>query len=235
VVGGTFSVPNARLQEIDAAVPGPLVFDRLLSGGDRFDMAAAISGRVTAEWASRNGTGTAPTRVLIANGADPDTFFDALALSPVAASEGYPVLLVERDAVPSATNNAINAIAPAETIIGGGPVTVTNGVRATLGATRWWGPDRYSNAQAIANNAVARGWLTREVTGVSAKLPDALSSGGVLGRMDGVSIITDGQSLTPSTRNWLVAYKAEIEDCYVFGGVVSITGNTKAQIEDALR
>jgi hypothetical protein len=198
-------------------------------------MAEAIADRVLAEWQVRNGAGTTPDRVLVANGADSDTFFDALALSPIAANEGYPIALVTRSSIPAPTQRILADITPVETIIGGGPRTVNNNVQATLGATRWWGSDRYAAAIAIADNSVARGWLNRETVGISAKLPDALSSGGVLGRLGGVSVITATEPLTPRTAGWLTTHKNEIDDAYVFGGIRSVTGTTKAQIENALR
>jgi hypothetical protein len=43
------------------------------------------------------------------------------------------------------------------------------------------------------------------------------------------------EPLTPKTGSWLGTHKTQIEDCFVFGGVRSVTGNTKAQIENALR
>ena len=71
--------------------------------------------------------------------------------------------------------------------------------------------------------------------GVSAKLPDALTGGSVVGQLGGVSIITNGQSLTRVTGNWLAAHSDEIDECYVFGGIASVTPGTKAQIENALK
>jgi hypothetical protein len=142
---------------------------------------------------------------------------------------------VTRNTIPSASTRIFADIQPDEYIIGGGPRTVGNNIQTALGATRWWGSDRYAAAIAIADNSVARGWLNRETVGVSAALPDALSAGGVLGRLGGVSVITATEPLTPRTGTWLRTNRNQIDDCFVFGGVRSVTGNTKAQIENALR
>ncbi|MDZ4064274.1 MAG: cell wall-binding repeat-containing protein, partial [Coriobacteriia bacterium] len=75
IVGGTTSVPNARFTELDAAVAGTLVKDRVVAAGTRYDLAAGVARRM------RTVSGTAPDTVLVANGADPKKLFDALALS----------------------------------------------------------------------------------------------------------------------------------------------------------
>ena len=60
-----------------------LTKDRLLGTGDRYDMAAAIAREM------QRVSGATPDTMLVANGEPTSTkFFDALALSPIAASEG---------------------------------------------------------------------------------------------------------------------------------------------------
>ncbi len=97
VVGGPVSVPPERVAEIQGAVPG-VVIDRVAPYNDRFVLAGAIAQRMATErpggFHRTNGYGQF---ALIANGADPDKFFDALALSPLTASTGYPILLVSED------------------------------------------------------------------------------------------------------------------------------------------
>ncbi len=235
VVGGTYTVPAARLTEIKTALgSGNVTFDRVRTSGDRYDLAATIAARVDAEWESRNGAGTSPSVVLLANGADSTKFFDALALSPIAAAQGYPILLVEANAVPSATSNVLGSLGQGQRIVGGGPATVSDGVVSTLGATRVSGKDRYLNALAAADYAVSRGWLDRSEVGVAAKLPDALCAGATMGHLGGVSLITDGQSLTPAVDSWVTAYHAQIENLYIFGGPVSVTGTVDRQLAEAL-
>jgi hypothetical protein len=236
VVGGTFTIPDERLDEIEtAASPMAVTFDRIKEGGDRFDMAAAIAERVGEEWESRNGAGTSPGVVLLANGADPTKFFDALALSPISADEGYPILLVAADEVPSATSASLGGeFASAERIVGGGPATVSEAVVSQVGGTRVWGPDRYQNSIAAADYAVSRGWLARTKVGVAAKLPDALCAGASMGRLGGVSLVTQGDELTWSVRAWMSMHCAVIDDCYIFGGPASVEGAVDADISQAL-
>ncbi|MDP2182643.1 MAG: cell wall-binding repeat-containing protein [Actinomycetota bacterium] len=233
IVGGPVSVPEARYTELSKAVGGGLAKHRLLSTGGRYDMAATIA----REMRKANG-GVAPEVVLIANGADPAKFFDALALSPIAAAKGYPILLVSAGSVPSATMRVIDEFDPDLIVIGGGVNTVTSPVQKALAkkapTEQWYVGSRYTTAIRIADKAVAKGWLTRTMTGIAAKLPDALTGGGVVGREGGVLLITDGGKLTGEVGSWLSAHKSEIARCYVFGGPNSVTQGVLDAIEGKL-
>ncbi len=229
VVGGPVSVPDARVNEIKAAVGASNVtVERILATGGRYDLAAAIAERM------RQVTGEKPDVVLIANGADPSKFFDALALSPIAANKHYPILLVSATKVPPATQSELAKLDPDRVIIGGGPNTVSNTVKSKLGAERWDGRTRYTTALSIANKAMAEGWLGCGCTGIAAKLPDALTGGSMVGRMGGVLVLTDGASLTAETRTWLETHASTIMNCYAFGGPNSISDKVKLQIDNCL-
>ncbi len=228
VVGGPASVPDARYSDIATYVgASKLTKDRLLSTGGRYDMAAKIS----SEMQRLKGK---PSVVLVANGADPTKFFDALALSPIASRNGYPILLVTATSIPPATQSRINAIAPSRVIIGGGPNTVSDTVKKTLSAERWYGRSRYDTALEIANRAIGAAMLEDTVAGVAAKLPDALTGGSMVGRKGGVLLLTDGGSLTSVTGSWLATHKGAITACYVFGGANSVSSAVIAQINAKL-
>jgi putative cell wall-binding protein len=233
IVGGPGSVPDARYSDIAASVGASrLAPDRVISVGNRYDLAAAISRRMEE-------SGGKPPVVLIANGADANKFFDALALSPIAAKKGYPILLVSATSVPAATASRISEIKADnpgfdKTVVGGGPATVSDAVKASLSAERWWGANRYTTAIDIADHAIASSWLSDWTVGVAAKLPDALTGGSMVGRRGGVLLVTSGTSLTPETGTWLSTHKASVSACYVFGGPASVTPTVMAQIEARL-
>jgi putative cell wall-binding protein len=236
VVGGPISVPDARLNEIRTYVGAANIagIDRIVSTGGRYDLAGAIALRMRSV-AALDPAKTMPKVALFANGADPATFFDALALSPIASGTGAPILLVTADTVPSATSAVLGTLRPTTKIVGGGPNTISEKVRVQLGATRWSGRTRYDTAIAIANGAVARGWLSRSSVGVAAKLPDALTGGSLVGREGGVLVLTDGATLTPATKTWLMTYKKQIERVYVFGGPLSISESVRTAIASAIK
>ena len=246
VVGGPVSVPNKRLTEIATQVPGTVTFDRVVADGDRFDLAAAIAARMSAERpAGQMDLPIVPISgewALIANGADPDKFFDALALSAVSANTGYPILLVEQDRIPAATKAALAGLNLQGRIVGGGPATVSDGVLAQLDAgtamaNRWAGADRYETAAIIANDACNTHpqMLKPHNTGVAAKLPDALAGGAFTGLRGGPVIITPTNHLDAAPRGFLDSWTGDIGGCYVLGGPASVTESTKTQIGQALQ
>jgi putative cell wall-binding protein len=236
IVGGPVSVPDARYDEIVSYVGGAheVEKDRILSTGGRFEMAAAIADRITASYN--------PDWVLVANGADPAKFFDALALSPISAYTGYPILLVGADTVPSATQNALSGLGDPDIVVGGGPATVSQSVAADLNdlngkgsVERWSGSDRYATAAQIATKAKQRNMLKDEVSGVAAKLPDALTGGGMMGLSGGALLVSSGDSLSAAPAGFIGSNKADILKCYVLGGEKSVTPTVKTQIENTLK
>ncbi len=243
VVGGSFSVPWARLNELSAGVKAKfgsdaadgLLFDRILETGSRYDLARSVALRMKAVRGSEM-----PTRALIANGADATKFFDALALSAVSARTGAPVLLVTANSVPSQTNRTLAdlGISATNRFIAGGPNTVSDAVAKSLGvssANRWYGRTRYSTAKAVADAAVAKGWLEATHTGVSAKLADALTGGSMTGGVGGALVITSSAPLQADCESWLKSRKSGLEQVWVFGGTVSVTPATFGQIEKAVQ
>ncbi|MDP2181605.1 MAG: S8 family serine peptidase [Actinomycetota bacterium] len=236
VVGGPASVPDARAREIVAAA-GVGEFqptDRLLATGNRYDLARAIALRMQ-QVAGADAAKELPGTVLVANGADPAKFFDALALSPISANTGAPILLVSGTQVPAATRSALAALAPSRVIVGGGPSTVSGAVVRSLQAERWSGATRYSTAIAIGERAIAAGMLEPTAVGIAAKLPDALSGGSMVGRAHGILLLTSSAGLDPATSAWLEAHSDDVRSCYVFGGERSVSRKVAGSVSRALR
>jgi len=180
-----------------------------------------------------------PAQVLVANGTDPAKFFDPLALAPIAAYRGTPILLVSATSVPSATSQAIASLRtanPATTVyVGGGVNTVSETVRTTLGATRISGADRYKNATAIANYAFSQGWLLNtKPAAVSATILDAQVGGLLAGGKGGALVLTASTSLTASTATWLTANMGTLPEAFVVGSTGNLTDSVKTAVINAV-
>jgi hypothetical protein len=233
IVGGTGSVPDSRIADIRAyvrsrrgAVADRILADRILSTGNRYDMASAIAARMKVVRGSQMAT-----FALVANGENPDTFFDALSLAPISARNGAPILLVRTDGVPSTTRGrlALLGIPGTNTFIAGGPGTITDQVRLRLQVplqNRLAGPDRYHTAIAVADKAIASGWLRAADVGLSARIPDALAGGALLGRLGGPMLVTTTSPLERDTKWWLSAHRNTITKVWVFGGESSVATAT---------
>jgi putative cell wall-binding protein len=236
VAGGPRSVPFAALKPI---LDLPNVKDSAdrISGADRYSTAVAIAQRVDAIAA---GGGRPADAVLVANGADWEKFFDALALSAPSAGTGLPIVLVQEDAIPAPTMAYLNTRAPSDIYVAGGPATVSKNVSDQLIATgaitqRWWGKDRYATAAAVAKGAVARGWLGYTQVGVAARVPDAMSGGAAVGRKGGPLLLTQTDMLPMATRDFLSMNKGSINSCLIFGGPKSVSEKVRDEISVVLK
>ena len=130
----------------DAAGDGRSV--RRVAGATRYATAAAVADALPL-------TNT----VYVASGT---RFADALAVAPLAATTGRPILLVTTDAVPPATRAALERMDPAHVVIVGGRMAVGEQVADALaapgrGVERLAGASRYETGAAVFRAEVAAG------------------------------------------------------------------------------
>lgn len=241
IVGGPVAVPDARFTEISAALVSvgaqAPIKDRVLSTGGRYDLAEAISQRMkTKADANLNDDLVLADFALIANGADPASFYDSLAFSPVAASMGAPILLVTKTSVPKQTSRAISKLKvktgtarPLRALyVGGGEAAVARGVFNTLRAstastTRVYGLDRYKTARAIADKAVAMKWLRADSSvAIASTIADAQLSGVLAGNDGSPLLLTSPTKLTSTTQSWLSAKKGGLLRVHLVGSTSAL-------------
>lgn len=171
VLGGPASVSDAIKTLLAGYVAGSTHVHRV-SGPDRYGTAAQIAVQFV------SGTGH---HVYVASGT---AFPDALAGGPLAARNGGPMLLLQKDSIPAATAIELGLLAPADITILGGPAAVSPAVETALRAFvghdgsrvhRIGGTDRYDTARKIVQN----GWPTSPVGTIylasGANFPDALA------------------------------------------------------------
>lgn len=229
VVGGTKSVPNARVNDILKALGGDadsVTVDRI-AGASRYDNARLIARKMAQVRPDM------PDFALVANGADVTKFFDALALSSVSAKTGAPILLVSATTVPSETKAVLKElpISPGNIFVAGGTRTVSPTVVKQLGTTeanRIAGASRYDTAVQVSQWAIENGWLTPNVVGVAAKLPDALTGGALIGTRGGSLLVTDSRTLSDATGEYLFELAPSLmemqpTEVYILGGTNSVT------------
>lgn len=231
VVGGTGSVPSTRIAELRAIVGSTRVEQPWKTGG-RYALAAGIAARTRA--VAQATSRTVPAAAIVANGADATRFYDALAASAVSRHTGVPILLSGPRTVPSETLSALAGAGWPETIVVGGTGTLSGAVYTTVRASsRWAGDSRYSTAAAIARNAVIRGWSDGGTAGVAAKLPDALTGAGLVGRSGGTLLLTTASRLEWQSWSFLLHPPAPVSKVYVLGGPASVLDAQVAEIAGA--
>lgn len=212
VIGGTAA--------IGATVEGALQTDghqtQRVAGDSRFATAAAVARLV--------GGGS----LAVVTSADAAHYVDGLLASAVAARLGVPLLLVNADTVPAATDAALLDLGITRTIVPGGSLAVSDSVLAMLpNATRVGGATRFETAVAIADWAAIEGVAapTRFVAGGAAVL-DMIPTTAA-----GVPLLlTAPDQLPPSTASAL----GTVSSAVVVGGTAAVSESTKTAICGAL-
>ncbi|MFR2518608.1 cell wall-binding repeat-containing protein [Peptostreptococcus stomatis] len=139
IVGGVNSVSAGVQNELKA-------FDKdtveRIAGIDRYGTSVSVANRVV-------GISGLTHKAVIASG---EVFPDALAVSPFAAKNAYPILLVKKNLVPTEVNNAFAKLSIKETYLVGGEDTISKSTEGKLPKVleRMAGKNRYETSVQIA-------------------------------------------------------------------------------------
>ena len=186
-----------------------------------------------------------PTAAYVTEGANADPargWPDALSVSPLAAAQGRPILLVTRDALPDETAQAIADLGITDVTVVGGEVAVAptvvdqlEGAGARVGP-RLSGDSRYATSAAVARAAVdagaapGRAWFA---TGLN--FPDALVAGPAVAADGGVMLLLHGQDVAGAVEAlaWLDEH-TPMEALHVLGGPGAVADEVVAAIDARL-
>ena len=166
--------------QVRAALPA-LAGDAVVSlvGTDRYDTARLVAGEIEAKLGSVDGVVLAPG----------DSFPDALAVAPVAAAKGWPILLTPADGpVPDATMQALADLGASAGVEVG--TSVDPGVSGYTWR-RLVGADRYDTSAEVAAMAAEEGLTFAHVALATGEdFPDALAAGPYLAVDKGILLLT---------------------------------------------
>ena len=145
IVGGQNSVSEKVREDLKAYDSDKNV--ERIAGADRYGTSEMVAKRVTGI------TGKKHTGV-VASG---QVFPDALSVGTFASRDGYPILLVKKDSIPSQIQNAIKDLEISKTYIAGGTDTISKSTEAKLPSVveRMAGATRYETSVAIAKSKFA--------------------------------------------------------------------------------
>ncbi|HYD10732.1 MAG TPA: cell wall-binding repeat-containing protein, partial [Acidimicrobiales bacterium] len=171
IVGGEAAVAPEVAQAIEDSTG---VTPERVAGDTRYDTAIAV-----AQQLADNDAGIGEGEVVyVASG---ELFADALTGGAVAAQDGQPVLLTQRDALPVGAVAFLRSKAAAEIVILGGTASVSQAVEDEIDAAvdgdavvRVAGPDRYSTAAELASQRLPDHDEVLLAAGMS--FPDALAA-----------------------------------------------------------
>ncbi|MHB1451376.1 MAG: cell wall-binding repeat-containing protein, partial [Coriobacteriia bacterium] len=227
ILGGTGAVSTIAEAELRGLLGAANV--RRLGGADRYETARLIAAEVIwLQGAGYDGT------VLVASGG---TFADALAASPLAAGNGWPILLAR----PQGDNVELPAPVTDVVVLGGtGAVSERTRVdlESTLDAgrvTRVGGLDRYDTAALIAAYGAGHGasWACVGIA-TGSDFPDGLAAGAAIGARDGLLLLTPPDALHAGARAALTANAGTVKTVYVIGGVGAVSADVEVAAREAL-
>jgi len=224
VLGGEGAISSSVCSQIQSQTSINSV--TRIGGENRYDTAKEIALKLK----EKLGTQMSNTAV-IATG---ENFPDALAVSGFAGYKNMPILLVNRDAIPLETQDAISSLGITSSIVVGGTGVISDAVKSNLPSPmRLSGENRYQTAKEIAEYAASYGmsWqATYIATGTN--FPDALSCGALCAKNGCIMILTSPASLgeSPDTRTILSNNKANITEIRLIGGSGAISNDVGSQI-----
>lgn len=201
-----------------------------IAGNDRYETAVA---------AAKAAYPTGARRVLVANGRK---FPDALAGAALAGAVDGPLLLTERDTLPTATSNGIRDLLPTTVYILGGPDSVSTEVEASLAAPgrqviRIAGDDRYETAAKIgstvgADRVASLGGKRTAIVATGLGFADALAGGPIAAAGDGTRVhpILLVNTGVPAATEAAIT-ELDIDQVVILGGSDAVPTSVETRLE----
>lgn len=227
LAGGSLAVAALLLSSTPArAVSTPYVYEGTVraAGPDRYATAAVVS---QGSFAPSVGSS-----VFLASG---ESFADALAAGPAAASVDGPLLLTAASGLPAPTAAELTRLKPGSVHVVGGPDrvpdAVLNAVRALLPTAtvdRIAGADRYATAVALAQRFFPAGQASFVLARGDA-FPDATSGAALAGRRGEPLLLTAPSDLPDVVVGWLSA--ADRARTTIVGGVESVSDPVAEEVD----
>ncbi len=233
ILGGEGAVSPAVEQALAAELGGNAV--SRIGGATRYETAELVA-RATRDALGGRYSGMC----FVATG---ESFPDSLAASPLAAAQGWPLVLTEPGALAPSARQAMEEIGVSGAVVLGGAGVVAESVESTLAAwlgddavERISGVDRYETAAEMADFAVAQGlcWDGAAIaTGLD--FPDALAGGVLQGRAGSVLLLTRGTTLVAPVRDRLAAECGDVRSLRYLGGDGAVSCAVKAAVDAVVR
>ncbi|WP_314970740.1 cell wall-binding repeat-containing protein, partial [Peptostreptococcus stomatis] len=194
IVGGVNSVSAGVQNELKA-------FDKdtveRIAGLDRYGTSVAVANRVV-------GISGLTHKAVIASG---EVFPDALAVSPFAAKNAYPILLVKKNLVTTEVNNAFAKLSIKETYLVGGEDTISKSTEGKLPKVleRMAGKNRYETSVQIAKDKFPQSERAYMASGEV--FADALVIGPVGAKYNAPILLTPSKNVSKPVADYIKSSK----------------------------
>ncbi|WP_404290929.1 cell wall-binding repeat-containing protein [Glutamicibacter arilaitensis] len=192
-----------------------------LYGHRWFDTPVAISKRTFPSSAST---------VVVTSG---ERFPDALAGSPLASLKNAPLLLTQKNSLPSSVAAELKRLKPKNIIVLGGPIAISEStvkkIKAYGPVTRVWGHDLYDTSAKISKN-----WKSSNQVFLATgeRFEDAMSLAAVASGREAPMLLTKKASVPAATISELKRLKPT--RVYLAGGPLAISAKAERQVRNAI-
>ena len=194
-----------------------------LKGEDRYETACKIS---------KEGWKEGAKTVILTNG---NSVVDGVTATPLASVNDAPILLVQKDGIPTSTKDEIKRLNPSNIIVIGGEGSVNNkimdelkSILPSVSLTRIGGIDRYETSLQIAKRISEKVDINKVYLAGGYGEVDALSIASQAG-IDKQPIILSGKdSLSENVYNWLKSQG--IQEAYFVGGKTVLSDEVIKQV-----
>jgi putative cell wall-binding protein len=182
--------PSTVTKQIQAVLKQATV--TRLTGNDRYETAALVAKEVKAKLGTVSKVVIAPS----------DSFAEGIAVAPLAAAKGWPILLSPQNGdPPKTTTGAITELGATSALLVG-----TNAELALTDVDREVGSDGYETSALIAEYAVSQGLsFAHTAIATGENFPDGLAAGPYLALDKGILLLAKGEQLPPMTLSLLTA------------------------------
>lgn len=182
-----------------------------IGGRNRFDTMLGVARAFRAASARK------VSRVVLVSGRN---WADAASVAPLAAANGWPILLTEPDAPTWQTQTALAELEATSTLVVGGEgavgATVTAEVPAPL---RIGGADRYETSSLLAEWSLSHGMLPdRMLVASGQNFPDALTSASLGQHLKSPLLLTRASEISTGLAGYLDSHRDRITRGFVVGG-----------------
>jgi len=153
---------------------------------------------------------------------------DAISIAPIAAAKGIPVLLVDKDSVPTVVSDFINSSGINKTYVIGGTAVVSDSVKDEFpNALRLGGNDRFdTNTEVLKEfkNLIAGGKMFF-ANGNDTSLIDSLAGAPMVAKVRGAIVLANKESVPDGTKGFIETNIA-LKNPGILGGTAVILDST---------
>lgn len=232
IVGGVQSVSPSVEQTIRSR---GYVVERLAGsaryGYDRYGTAASVAMKMKQ-------LGGFDGSVLVASG---EVWADAALAASISSGSSRPIVLVRRTTVPTGTRAALSDLGATQTILFGGPNTVSMEAVSGLSPapTRRFGMtgDRYTLAAEVGTWAVTSEGYSMKAPYIATgeRFPDSVTGGVLAGATKNPLLLTLRDTAPSGTLQMLARYKSDVEVLVLLGGPASVGQGAVSSMAGALK